>query len=89
MIPNYPVILFHRRSTTVPLETYPINYRSQLIIVITRFILVIIETQAEAAEENEDFPFNNSSGKKLIVDQLFCMCHNTRARNGRVCQHTE
>ena len=89
MIPNYPVILFHRRSTTVPLETYPINYRSQLIIIITRFILVIIETQAEAAEENEDFPFNNSSGKKLIVDQLFCMCHNTRARNGRVCQHTE
>ena len=32
MMPNYPVILFHRRSTTVPLETYPINYRSQLII---------------------------------------------------------
>ena len=40
------------------------------IIIITRFILVIKETQVEAAEGNEDFPFNNSSGEKLIVAQL-------------------
>ena len=36
----------------------------------TRFILVIKETQVEAAEGNEDFPFNNSSGEKWIVAQL-------------------
>ena len=58
------------------------------IIIITRFILVIKETQVEAAEGNEDFPFNNSSGEKLIVARLFCMCHNTRACIGRVCQQT-
>ena len=58
------------------------------IIIITRVILVVIATQVEAAGENEDFPFNNSSGEKLIVDQLFCMYHNTRARLGRVSQQT-
>ena len=41
------------------------------IIIITRFILVIKETQVEAAEGiQEFFPFNNSSGEKLIVAQL-------------------
>ena len=58
------------------------------VIIIIRFILVIIETQAEAAKGNENFPYNNSSGEKLIVDQFFCNCHNTRARIGRVCQQT-
>ena len=54
-----------------------------------RFILVITETQVEAAEGDENFPFNNSSGEKLIVDQLFCNCHNTRGRIRRVSQKTE
>ena len=83
---------------TLPLTQHHSSYRnlphqlqvitSYVVIIITRFILVITATQVEAAEGNEDFPFNNSSGEKLIVDQLFCMYHDTRARLGRVSQQT-
>ena len=82
---------------TLPLTQHHSSYRNlphllqvitSYVIIITRFILVITATQVEAAEGNEDFPFNNSSGEKLIVDQLFVMCHNTRARLGRVSQQT-
>ena len=44
---------------------------SHYIIIITRFILVIKETQVEAAEGNEDFPFNNSSGENRSLLSFF------------------
>ena len=41
IIPYYPVILSHRRSTTVSLETYPLYFQKQLLYVGTKAICLV------------------------------------------------